>query len=303
MRGVFKKGIALLITLFFLMAITISIGVGFKHVNEAKSSIRGENFLLQTSIVLDDVLTFLKDSPELEMIKKDKSGTAFDVFLSQSEFIPFELSGMKVGISIKSARSKINLNNLLDEKQKQDGQDTQKMAMFKSFLSQNNVNLSYVGMLQDSVSKHDINYNPATGILDAKPGIFRDYITSIKHLQEINEYYKNTYYENSLSKIDFTELFYFDKSDQKYCIDYFYMTAMTKSMIFNMSLEDAKNYELNFMDEQKQQEDIYGFKLCKKEDRQFINVQLEIIQGEKTANISFEYDIQQAKGYNFSYEI
>lgn len=48
---------------------------------------------------------------------------------------------------------------------------------------------------------------------------------------------------------------------------------------------------------------IAGYKYCKDKERQFLDVELEIIQGEKTANISFEYDIQQAKGYNFSYEI
>lgn len=306
-----KKGIALLITLFFIMAITISIGIGFKHVNEAKATIKDENFLLQTNIIIDDVLTFLENSQELKLIKDDESGEALDIFLAQSEFIPFEIEDIKVVISIKSARRKVNLNDLLELEVPDNQEEPKQLQQFKSFLSGYNVNLSYVDMLRDSVSKYDINYAPSTGILEAKPDIFRDYIASYEHLDEINEYYKNTYYENYLSAINFKDIFYVGKTGSKdnnttqsdYCIDNLYMTAWTRHMLEGITLEAAQEYIPEDADDSNLSE-IQGFKLCDStESRMFLDVKLEIIQGKKTANISFEYDIKQTKGYNFSYEI
>jgi len=296
-----KKGIALLVTLFFLMAIIISIGVGLKYVNSAKSSIKDENFLLQTNVILDDVLTFLKESPELEMIVKDETGDALDIFLAQSEFIPFELSDIKVALSIKSARRKINLNELLDSNGT-NGQDSMQMQHFKSFLSSYNVNPSYIDMLRDSVSKYDINYYPSTDILDAKPDTFRDYISSYKHLQEINDFYTNSYYENSLSVIDFKDLFYFgreNKQTKEYCIDSYYISSWAKHMLEGVNIDEAENIVVDV--NASTFKDLY----CKANDekRYVLDIELEIIRDEKTANISFEYDIKQTKGYNFSYEI
>ncbi|MCW9026711.1 MAG: hypothetical protein OQJ77_05290 [Thiovulaceae bacterium] len=302
MRLVFKKGIALLITLFFIMAITISIGVGFKHVNEAKATIKDENFLLQTNIIIDDVLTFLKNSQELKLIKEDDSGEAFDVFLAQSEFIPFEVEDIKVAISIKSARRKVNLNDLLELEVIDNQEEPKQLQVFKKFLSEYNVNLNYVDMLKDSVSKYDINYYPSTGILEAKPDIFREYISSYGHLNEINEHYKNTYYENSLVKIDFKDLFYVGRENNtsnSYCIDSYYITNTAKVMLEGVNVDEAENFVVDT------NKSAFDYLYCSVNDdkRYVIDVELEIIQGQKTANISFEYDILNSRGYNFSYEI
>lgn len=170
------------------MAITLSIGIGLKQVNSAKSTIKNENFLLQTNIVLDDVLTLLKNSKELEFVKTNSE--ALDIFLAQSEFIPFEASGIRVGISIKSARAKIDLNGLLSIPLEDGKPEPEELTTFKNLLNKYNVNLAYVDMLRDSVSKYDMNYYQRTDILDAKPDIFRDYIVSDEHLREINEFIK-----------------------------------------------------------------------------------------------------------------
>ncbi len=285
-----KKGIALLITLFFLMAITISIGIGFKYVNEAKSSIKDENFLLQSNIILDDVLTLLENTPELKMIQQNDE--MFDMFLAQSEMIPFEASGVKVLISIKSARTKVNLNNLLRSSDSQ-------LERFREFLNSYNVNTSYIDILKDSVNQND---PPISKIADEKPDMFRDHIASYKQLKEINEFYTNNYYDNSLSQIDFKELFYYgdnNATNKSYCIDNYYMTPWVRHMVSGISLEDAEE----FFAEGSDATDINGFKLCSGKDRMYLDVDLEIIKDDNKANISFEYDIKQTKGYNFSYEI
>ena len=282
------------------MAITISIGVGLKQVNNAKSSIKDENFLLQTNIIVDDVLTLLEKMPEMELLQKDESGDALEIFLSQSEFIPFEASGIQVGISIKSARSKVSINHLLSLQASGTAEEPLALQTFKSFLAQYNVGSSYFDMLLDSVSEHNITYNALSDIIDAKPDIYRDNITSIQHLEEINNYYRDSNYDNALASIDFEDLFYFgDQNTSNYCIDNNHMSPWTRHMLQEMSVQEAEDYypESNAII-------ILGFNICKDaKNKKFLEVELEIIQDEKTANIRFEYNIKQTKGYNFSYEI
>ncbi|MBU0631594.1 hypothetical protein KKA17_03025 [bacterium] len=43
-----KKGIALLITLLFIIAITASITLGLKQINDASKQLEGQNFIFQT---------------------------------------------------------------------------------------------------------------------------------------------------------------------------------------------------------------------------------------------------------------
>lgn len=287
MKTVHKNAIALLITLFFLMAITISIGIGFKYVNEAKASIKDENFLLQSNIILDDIFSLLRK----ELKKVEKNDEVFDIFLDQSEFIPLEIEGIKVLISIKSARSKINLNSLINTPL-----EDKKIIRFKEFLTSYNVNLNYVDMLRDVIKQND----PAiTGIIDEKPDMFREYISSNKQLKEINEFYTNNYYDNSLSKIEFKELFYYGRDNNATCIDYIHMTPWSRHMVEGLSLEDAEE----FSGVDSNETHINGFKLCSSENRRYLDVNLDISQGKNKAKIAFEYDIDGEKGYNFSYEI
>jgi hypothetical protein len=293
-----KNAIALLITLFFLMAITVSLGLGLKYLNTAKADISKENFLLQTNVILDDVLTFLEKSPELELIKNDKSGEAYDIFLAQSEFIPFEAAGVKLAISIKSARTKINLNQLLNAKADDNTTQYKLLEHFKTFLGAYNVNPIYVELLKDSVSKYDINYYPATDILDAKPDIYREYIASYEHLDEISEHYKNTYYENSLEQLELKDLFYVASPSKNYCIDSFYISNWAKHLLEGVEIEAAEDFIVDT--NTSRFSDLY----CKDEkERRVVEVELEVMQGSNTADIKFEYNIEKSKGYNFSYEI
>ena len=63
-----KKGIALLITVLFVMAITVAVGVGLKQVKVASKQVQNENFMLQASTVLDDILNILHSSKESTLL-------------------------------------------------------------------------------------------------------------------------------------------------------------------------------------------------------------------------------------------
>ncbi|WP_373003688.1 hypothetical protein [Sulfurimonas sp.] len=295
-----RRGIALLITLLFIMLITISIGIGFKQLNQASAYVEGEKFLYQSSVILDDVLNILKNSKELQDIN---SSAELNVFLSESSIIPFEANGIKVSIELSSARSRFNINSLVSG----NIPNQKRVESLKQYVSNYMVITRYVDILLSSmgINQEDISYN--SDLFDKKPNLFREYIVSEKHLLELNEYYTNYYHEDSLKNIDFAKLFYYS-SDKDYEIDLSFATAEVWEMILGCSKQRAIELSSGFYDS------IADIGLSKEEmsmlDRfdtnpfePYIDVRLSIIQDKQSANIRFEYDIENNKGSNFVYEI
>jgi hypothetical protein len=301
-----RQGIALLITVLFVMAITVAIGVGLKQVKEASWHVENENFMLQTSIILEDVLTILSASKELDKIVADKSALNFFAFLSSVSFIPFESSGMKVSIEINSARSKFNPNSLLDNN---NTTNLTRVNVLKEYMNNKMVNVEYVNILLDVMGgyKEDISYNSA--IFNEKPTLFRDYLVSQKHLDEVNDFYMKTYHDNNLKNINFANLFYFSK-EREMKIDLNYATEEVWEMILLCDKSRAEQLilgagsyttleDLNLSDEEKM--------ALKKFDTTFFEPYLDVVvniaQNNQSAKIRFEYDISTKKGSNFAYEI
>ena len=307
-----KRGIALLITTLFMMAIIFSLGISLKQVNEATTEVENENFMLQTSVILDDVLSILRTSEELDFITKDNSGDAFFIFLSEASFIPFESSGVKILIELKSARAKFNINSLNSAK---------RIDSLKLYLNNYMVNTTYVDMLLDNMKgfKEDMSYN--SEIFYEKPYLFRDYIVSSEHLAEINDFYNKTYHDNSLNKkakkssnydeyiLDLDDLFYF-RSNKNTKVDLNYATVSTWEMILGCSRQRA--IELNtgggsynsldtLMLDDEEKIELAKFKTSFFEP--YLDVAVEVLQNNNSAIIRFEYDMKSKKGSNFVYEI
>ena len=306
-----KKGIALLITLMFIIAITLSIGVGLSYTKRAKNSLSDENFLFQSDILLNDVLNLLKKSKDLQLVAKDKSGRAFNIFLAQSSFIPFESSGVSVTIEIKSARSKFNPSTLIKPNSKKI--DLPRVNLLREYFARKQLNNTYVDILLDGLGgvKNNLSYNST--IFNKKNTLFRDYIVSKKHLDVFNEFYKNSFYDDSLSRINLENLFYFAKDTKgAYAIDINHATQEVWELMLNANASRAKELvmgagyytkknissilskdELNMLS---------NFKISYT-PQLFLDVQVEITQNNSSAKIAFEYDIKKTIGYNFAYEI
>lgn len=296
-----RRGIALLITLLFIMLITISIGISLKQVNMASSHVEDEKFLYQSSVVVDDVLTLLKSSQELNDINSSQD---FSTFLAETSFVPFEAEGIKVSLELSSARSKFNVNSLVDASAKP---KQERVAYLKQYMSNYMVITTYVDILLDSMGKikEDMSYN--SELFNDKPYLFRDYIVSAKHLSELNDFYTSYYHEQSLKNINFKELFYFGKNND-YKIDLSYATTEVWEMMlgcdnFRASELSATVYEalddIGLSDDEK-------LRLAKFDTSFFepyVDVRLNIMQDKQSANIRFEYDIKNKKGTNFVYEI
>lgn len=301
-----KKGIALLVTVLFIMAITVAIGVGLKQVKDASWHVENENFMFQASTIVEDILYILDESKELEQIVHNKSSADLFAFLYGVSFLPFESHGLKVNIQISSARSHFNINALMNTNGSTINVD--RVNALKEYLNQYRVNSNYVDILLDVMRgiKDDRGYDSA--IFNEKPYLFRDYIVSQKHLEEINDFYMKTYH-HTLKNIDFTQLFYFS-NDKSNFIDLNYATAPIWDMMIGCDKEKAQKLasgggeyttldNLSLSDKEK----LALAKFQTSFFEPFLDVVITMTQNSKHAKIRFEYNIRTKKGSNFVYEI
>ena len=305
-----KRGIALLITLMFIMAISISIGVGLSYTKRAQNTLKDENFLLQSNIILNDVLALLKNSEDLKLVAKDKSGNAFNMFLAQSSFIPFSSSGIDISLEISSARSKFNPNTLRGNSQ----EVLTKISLLRNYLMKRMVNQGYIDILIDGLGgvKEDLSYN--SDIFNYNDTLYRDSISSMGHLEVFNEFYKNSFYDDSLKSIKFDKLFYFSDDaniTQAYKIDINHATADVWELMLGVDEIRAEQLALgagyyskenpaDLSADEKVSLDNFNTSY---DAQMFLDVKVEVIQDNFSAHISFEYDLEKQEGYNFSYEI
>lgn len=301
-----RDAIALIITMFFIIAITLSLGIGMKYINSASSEIKHENTLLQTTTIINDILNILQKSKELDFIIDESSPEALYLYLSKNNFIQFESSGLTFNMQLSSARSKFNPNSLNDGN---NTIDMQKIKALQKYVNRYMVKNVYVDILIDSMSgiKEDASYY--CNIFNEKPYLFRDYITSIKHLEELNDFYTQTYYDNSLKNINFENLFYFSNNLNS-VIDVNYATPEVWELILNVDKERAEqlskgngtytNLESLALSEDEKNA-ISNFKISYFEP--YLDVIIKIKHNFKTSIIRFEYNIQNKKGSNFKYDV
>ncbi|MDF1883060.1 hypothetical protein JHD49_03825 [Sulfurimonas sp. SAG-AH-194-C21] len=292
-----RHGIALLITIMFVIVISVAIGFGLKQVNKASSIVKNENFMYQSRIIVEDILKILKTSPDIKSLADTNSSEILFLFLSQSSFIPFESSGLEIIIHLSSAREKLNPLALKNSQERQDS--------IKQYFNNYNINSQYVDLLLDNMSgiKEDNSYSSM--IFDENPYLFRDYITSAEHLELINDFYLKEYNDNSLSKIDFNNLFYYS-TDENMSIDVNYATTEVWEMLLLTSKARAEFLSngrgaytdlasLNLDEDEKTQLALFPISYFEP----VLFVRLEIKKEQSTAEISFEYNIRTKQESNF----
>jgi len=294
-----KNGIALLITVMFVIVITVAIGIGLKQINSASKIVQEENFLYQTTLIVEDIITILKNSPDVQRVLENNSSADLYELIATAGFIPFEIDGLEIIMKISSARGKFNPAQI-------DGNNTESLQFF---MNAKQVNSQYINILVDNISgiKEDNSYNST--IFDANPYLFRDYIASKEHLAVINRFYAQEYNDNSLENINFDALFYFTE-DKNISIDLNFATTEVWEMMLGCSQERAEilssgagGYtvlaDLNLANDE--QSRLAHFKTTF--FAPVIFVELEISKGDVTSQVTFEYDIVKKKGSNFVYEI
>ena len=283
----------------FVIVITVAIGYGLSQVNKASATVKEENFMYQSNILVEDILHILKTSPEIKAAVDTNSSEALFLLISQAAFIPFTSHGVEITLKIKSARAKFNPAQI----------DVNNTDQVKLFMNSYNINGEYVDILADNIGKikEDNSYN--SRIFDEHPYLFRDYIASSEHLKIINDFYAKEYNDNSLSKVDFDNLFYYS-SDRNMSIDLNYATPEVWELLTGAQKERAellntgggsytKVEDIGLNDDELA--NLKHFKTSFYEP--ILDVEVEIRQNGMISNIHFEYNIKTQKGSNFAFKL
>lgn len=291
-----KKGIALLVTLFFITLISLSVGIGFKYIKSATKSVKVEKNLLQNFVIVDDVVTILKNAPELQDLNSSED---FAQFLNETSVIPFQSKGFDIVINLSSARSKINPNIF---------KDTKILENFKIFLQNSMVNPEYANMLADLVSGMKANSSYNSNIFDEHPELYRDGIVSFDELDTLNDIYKQKYHDNDIDKLDMQELFYID-SEGNGSIDLNFATSQAWQIMLGCNETRAQELVSNGMGFNTLEE--FGLSPTEVEElkkfqysfnEEILDVKI-YVHGDVESFIRFEYNIKTKRESNFVFKI
>jgi hypothetical protein len=298
-----RDAIALLITVLFVMIISVAIGYGLMELNRASAVVKNEKNLYKSSMILEDIVNILQNSPLLGKLADKNSSAELYGFIAMTSTLPLEIADTKLILSIESARAKININSL---------QEAEREALFQSYLNKKMVGSNYLGLLKDCMMKNKAqneynNYNSA--IFQRYPNLFRTYIASYKHLKLINDFYQQEYRDENIQNIPFKELFVYGE-DTNSSIDLNYATAAVWELMLETSQERAEKLaneaggyscleDLGLSDAEK--ENLSKFKTSFFEP--YLRISIESIDANESVNMHFLYDIKAKRGYDFVLEI
>lgn len=298
-----RQGIALLITLMFVIVISIAIGYNLQQVKDASKIVQKEKQLYQNTMFLSDILHLLQSSKQLEKISdNNESSGALFAFLSTSKYIPLQVANMKVELYITSAREKLNINELERDNE----------AYFREFFAHMMLGNNYTDVLKDCMSKfhgkNDYN-NYSSVIFNENPYLFREYIASRKHLDIINEFYKNEYNDEHINDVDFSKIFAFS-ADTNEKVDLNYAKPELLMLLLNTTKERAdalfalpkpftsvKDMQL------KENEKVVLSKFKTSFFEPYLHIEAVISNEYEYSKMSFDYDMRLKKGSNFVFEI
>jgi hypothetical protein len=297
-----RKGIALLITLMFVMIISVAIGYGLTQIKKASRVVEDEKILYQSSMLLDDVMAIMLASPELRNLADSNSSDDLYTFLENSRYLPLEIGDEKVVLSFESANAKLNINSMNKKNE----------PLFRDYFSRYMVGSNYVDILKECMRKDQAKdeYNNYTSALfDENPTLFRDYIASKKHLDMINRFYMREYGDTNLKNVKFEELFSYQNAGDS-SVDLNYAKPAVWELILGCSRDRAEALYQG-AGSYKSLQDLQLNDFEKKNIAKFqttffapyILVTIEIIRAKSSSKIRFVYDIKFKRGYDFVFEV
>jgi hypothetical protein len=289
-------------TLFFIIAVTVIVGVSLSQFRGAQTQLRQEHFLIQSAITLEDVLGIIQKSDFGDI----NDTASMDLFLSTAAFIPLETEDLHGMIAIKSSRGKVNINALADSRPLQDALIT--------YLTDPLYQVQDPGYLVDLLidcSRGDKEVY-LTEIFNDMPWLHRDGIVSEAHLRQILDYYARNRHDGGIYEIPWGELVRFgDRSDDALNVNY--MTPQVWKMLQPMLMpeqievltsgiipyESADDIELPA---ETVQELVNDFNILYFTPQVDVTLMLETEDEEKTS-IIFEYDMSTKQARKFKYVI
>ena len=294
-----RHGVALLITLFFIIAITVAVGISLKNLQKSGVELHKARFLLQSSAIVEDVILLMQNVDKLGVVS-DADG--LNLFLLSAGFIPLELNELLVKIEITSLMGRVNLNSL--------GRSKELQELFREYLLRYNVqDVGYVVDLFVDCSSGNKEYYK-TDIFDEIPEMYHQKIVSKRHLEKILDFYVRERHDNAVTQIPWDELVRFDEHNDT-TVDANYMTpSLWQLYMPNLSEERAIElasgeivyHTLDDIDLSKEERnDLQKYKLGFYVP--VVHADIEVRENNSTAHIAFDFNINTKKGKNFEFGI
>jgi len=296
-----RRGVALLITLFMLMLISVAIGAGLHELNKAQKIYEKERFLIQSTFLIEDVMHLLRSSNDIQAIVDTNSSEAFYALVSSLSFIPMSVGDYKVLISITSARDRINVNNF--------AHNHDRIERLRSFFLEHELQGDLVEYLLDAMNGIKVDGSYRSDLFFSKPQLFRDYIASSRHLDQILDSYAQKNHTKLYSKLQFDKLFSFEKGDEVQ-VDLNFATPLTWELITGVDSVRAKELsenggrytsleDLGLTPEQERLLQHFPYSFYEP----ILRVHVEFKSERTWGGVEFEYDLKTKKASHFVYII
>ena len=294
-----RSGVALLITLFFIIAITAAVGVSLMNLKKSGEELHEARFLLQSGAVVEDVLTLMKEADKLGVVSDADS---LNIFLLTAGFIPLELKELLVKIEITSAMGHVNINSLAASKDFQ-------QALIEYMVRFNVQDAYYMSdLLIDCMGGHKEVYK--TNIFDEMPELYRERIVSKRHLEKILDFYIRERHDNAVVKLPWHELVRFDDNNAT-AVDANYITPALWQM-YIPGLEEERAIGLasgevvyNTLEDidlpVEKRTGLAKFNLSFFQP--VVRMDIEILENNSSGHVAFDYDLSTKKGKHFEFWI
>jgi len=294
-----RRGVALLITLFFIIAITAAVGVSLMNLRKSGEELHQARFLLQSGAVVEDVLALVKEADKLGAVTDAES---LNLFLMSAGFIPFELKELLVKIEITSAMGRFNINAL-------GGSQVFQEALIAYMVRFNVQDAVYMNdLLIDCIGGYKEVYK--TDIFDAMPELYRERIVSKRHLEKILEFYVRERHDNAVTKLPWDQLVRFDDANAT-TIDANYITpALWQMLLPDLDEERAKELasgevtytkleDIGLSDEKRLELSKFNLSFY----LPTVHLDVTVMENNSSAKVAFDYDLTTKKGKHFEFGI
>ena len=294
-----RPAVALLITLFFIIAITAAVGVSLSNIQKSGKALHESRFLLQSGAVIEDVLALMSEADKIGTIS---DADTLELFLLTAAFIPLELKELLVKIEITSTMGHININTLSRTEAFQEALIT--------YLARFNVQDAYYmnDLLVDCMGGYKNVYK--TNIFDELPELYRDRIVSKRHFEKILDFYVRERHDHSVETIPWDALIRFDDNnvttlDANYvepALWQLFLPQLQEEQAIALSDNDVVYSSLQDLDitaEERQSLSPFNLGFF----APTVHLDVEIMENNSTAHVSFDYDMSTKKGKHFEFGI
>lgn len=295
-----RRAVALLVTLLFIIAISAAVGISLMQLRQGNDEIAGGRFLVQSSVMVEDLLLVLAD---VEKIAKISDAASLRQFLESTTLLPLSAEGVEVRISLHSEMGKLNINTLSRSQKFQE-------ALINHMRYGYNVQepLYMSELLMDCMDGEKEAYR--TDIFEYLPELYRERIADAEHFKQLIDYYVQTRHDDSVRDLPWEELIRFDEHNSTR-LDANYVSAELWQMLLpgvgpEMAAELAghpfayeKGEDLGLSGDYMTQ--LGDFNLSYYEP--VVHVGMQITENNQSADIAFDYDLGTKKAKEFSYDI